>query len=243
MDLPAFLPAASFTPDDGGGSGDIDVDIDVDIDGAMDGITSGSVSVDGKLACGKCGRSFKPKADGTLRAHKCVEGVTTVSTRVGVPKRGKRKGAPQSVRRMGVALIGAGTETLASLSVATFVPMPRADIPEKVTTLPDADAMIGPIIDRLFPELPKSTQLLLQRLAEQEDLIAAMFLWVQWSKAIADYTRAAHDLVQEQKNATTRTTQNGVSNVVPISRETESGFEWSEGPVPFVPVPDGPPLA
>lgn len=195
------------------------------------------MQVDGKSVCPKCGRSFKLKADGTLRAHKCVEGIMSVdNVRTVAAKRPRgRKGAPASVRRVGVALLGAGTETLAAVTVSIAVPMARADIPEAVVTLPDADAMIGPIIDRLFPELPKSTQALLQRLSEQEDLIAALFLWAQWTKVVGQYTKEAHALVVEERK-TKKSAANSGGNVVPILGPIEGQYAGAQ---PFYPVSDG----
>src|SRR5882672_2833401 len=191
---------------------------------------------DGKGACSDCGKRFKLKANGEVRAHNC-DGTRSVAVNakpVGsrTAKRTRSKGAPPSVRRMGVALLGAGIETMASVSVATYVPMPRSEIPEPVTTLPDADAMIGPVLDRLWPEVPKGMQGLLQRLAEQEDLIAAMFLWIQWSKTVKDYSVE----MREERRAREKKAKGG-SNVVPISRQVEP----DDGlfPLPFQPVPDG----
>jgi hypothetical protein len=113
--------------------------------------------------------------------------------------------------------------------------MARADIPEAVVTLPDADAMIGPIIDRLFPELPKSTQALLQRLSEQEDLIAALFLWAQWTKVVGQYTKEAHALVVEERK-TKKSAANSGGNVVPILGPIEGQYAGAQ---PFYPVSDG----
>lgn len=190
---------------------------------------------DGKAECPSCGKRYKVSANGSLRSHNC-DGIRSVAagtkpTRTGVPRKARTKGAPPSVRRMGVALLGAGAETMAGISIATYVPMPRSDVPDEVVTLPDADLMIGPIIDRIFPELPKGAQAFVKMLSEQEDLIAAAFMWAAWSKQLKDYADVMHEQNRPKAKASQRKDSD---NVVSISRPSEPTLY--AGVEPFQPV-------
>ena len=161
---------------------------------------------DGKLDCGR----FMPRKDGTIRAHKCIETatgeeVTTVAqtphTRVTRKGKGK-KHAPENVRRFGVAILASGVEWGATQTVSRAVPMPVSDVPEEVIGLPDADAMIGPILDGLWPQLPPGVQKAIGALADQEELIAALFGWIAYTKAVRSYIESEQDRREDKTSGT-----------------------------------------
>ena len=138
---------------------------------------------DGKIDCVDCGRAFTVKADGTVRAHKCVSGSDTDRpTVVGRSKpkpvsRAKGKKAPTNVRKFGVALVAVAVESSAATVLAKAVGTDSAEVP---SALPEPDPMIGPFLDYAWPQLPAKAQKVIGGLADQEELINAAFLWYEW---------------------------------------------------------------
>jgi len=138
----------------------------------------------GKAACPDCGKLLTITAAGELRKHKCVNDISTTRTGGALHKAGavKRPRTPSSVRNLGVALIGAGVEYTAAASVSRWVECPASEVPSDLGD--DADIMIGPVLDAIWPRLPKRGQRIIKALADESDLIMAAMAWYEWGKAL-----------------------------------------------------------
>ncbi len=164
-----------------------------------------------KVECPEgCGKTITKNRDGSVRKHKCVGDESTVrEVSAGRPKAVRRtKGqAPAKVRQLGVATLAAGIEWGSEKFVekATGQPVPiladSGDEVRKLTDLPDADGMIGPFINLLWPQLPPGIQKTIAAFAEHEDVIAAIFAWLEWAQQIKRYTDA---VVEQQDKAKER---------------------------------------
>jgi hypothetical protein len=137
----------------------------------------------GKAACPDCNKLLTITAAGELRKHKCVNDIPT--TRTGASHKGpaaKRPRTPSSVRNLGVALIGAGVEYTAAASVSRWVECPASEVPADLGD--DADIMIGPVLDAIWPRLPKRGQRVIKALADESDLIMAAMAWYEWGRTL-----------------------------------------------------------
>src|ERR1035437_8638736 len=115
-------------------------------------------STPGKRACPDCGKLLTITAAGTLRKHKCVNEVSagnkgTSATRTVRPR------TPTSVRNLSVAVIGAGVEYTAAASVSRWANCDPREVPADLGD--DAGIMIGPILDAIWPRLPRRAQKLI----------------------------------------------------------------------------------
>jgi hypothetical protein len=155
---------------------------------------------DGKIDCDACGGRFTKNRDGSIRRHKCADGITTVSNVKGtrVSRKGGKKHAPDAVRKLGVAVIASGVEWSADAVISRAVPCEPADVPSE---LPDADAMVGPIVDALWPQIPPAAQSALIRIADQSDLIACVFMWMEYGRTLKVWTETARNARIEQEKA------------------------------------------
>ena len=162
--------------------------------------------VDGKAMCPDCGKTLTVTAAGNLRKHKCADGITTVDARQ--PRKAvARKKAPAGVRRLAVSVIGGTTEWSAGAIVSRRVPCDVDDIPEEVITLPDADAMIGPLVDQAWPQIPPAGQRVLIALSDKEDLIAAVLAWSEYIGQLKRWAAIEHDRRLERTTDSERTDQ------------------------------------
>jgi hypothetical protein len=137
----------------------------------------------GKGACPDCGKLLTITAAGELRKHKCVNDVPT--TRNAQGSKAKRPRTPSTVRNLGVALIGAGVEYTTAASVSRWVECTPAEVPADLGD--DADIMIGPILDAIWPRLPKRGQQIIKSLADESDLIMCGMAWWDWGKALKQW--------------------------------------------------------
>lgn len=173
----------------------------VELEEPTDAPESPRVRDDGKIECVDCGRYFTQKADGTVRSHKCEPGVETATAVARVkPRAVKRRGkkaAPVEVRRWGVALGATAAESVSANIVARTIPCKSSDVPSQ---LPDPDAMIGPFLDYVWPQLPAKAQNVIGAVVEQEDLITAAFLWYEWWKKL-DTWAEEHKTTEPDKGA------------------------------------------
>lgn len=218
--------------------------------------------LDGKAECQLCSKWFKVNADGTIRSHNC-SGITEVSlgestspqtlpsdgaatARKSRQPRGSKapKQAPANVRKLGSALIATGAETASRAVIARAVPMDFGAIPPAVTDIPDADKMVGPFIDLLWPSLPAPVRKLALQLADHEDIIVALEMWWDYISEIRKFTAEMHAVEVARKK---QGNLSPVSNVSPIERAVgyvapqapTEGFGIPAGLTPFEPVADG----
>ena len=163
-------------------------------------MTDIEVTDDDRVDCPQCGKSVTVNPSGALRKHQCVSADGTVTEVKGkAPKatRATKRQAPAKVRQLGVAVLGTGIEWGAEKFVmsVTDEPVPVIGTDDtgearKLTDLPDADVMIAPFINLLWPQLPPAVQRTIASMAEHEDVIAAMFAWLEWGQQIKRYTDA-----------------------------------------------------
>jgi len=134
----------------------------------------------GKAACPDCGKLLTITAAGELRKHKCVNDISTATPSHHKGATVKRPRTPSTVRNLGVALIGAGVEYTTAASVSRWVECKPVEVPADLGD--DADIMIGPILDAIWPRLPKRGQRIIKALADESDLIMAAMAWYEWGK-------------------------------------------------------------
>lgn len=156
-------------------------------------------ATDGKAECPECGGRFTRKKDGGIRSHKCADGITSVDP---VKSTGRtprtKKGAPPKVRQLGVATIAAGVEWVSATSVARYVPCEPGQVPAE---LPDADMMIGPVIDALWPQVPPGAQKAIIKIADNSDLIACLFAWVEYGRTLKSWANVQHATIEKAKES------------------------------------------
>lgn len=159
---------------------------------------------EGYDVCLACGKTLKVTASGALRKHRCMSGetsesVTTVTeSKTARPaRRRSRTVAPDKVRRLAVAVIGEGVEWTTDQVLSRATDLPTSQIP---SDLPDADAMIGPFVNLLWPQIPKGAQKALTELADHEDLIGACFAWFEWGQQLKAFTEEVNRSRREDEN-------------------------------------------
>jgi hypothetical protein len=179
---------------------------------------------DGKRECPECHGVFTVTKAGEIRGHKC-DGVRDVSD-TGQPKgatRLSRKVAPKNVRKLAVDLISSGVEYGAEVQIAKYVPMERTASLAAAVELPDSDMMVGPIVELVWPTLPKGAQKAIKAIADQSDLIACALLWAEWSQTLRTFAREQRALVLAQQpgggvdNGQVKRKAQGGTNVSPFT--------------------------
>ena len=180
-----------------------------------------------KIACPGCGKEYTVTAKGEIRSHNCVREIDGGNR---AKPRGKGRGGrsrtavPSNVYDF---LVGAGedcTEFVTSRYVARAIPC-DLELAKDATAIGriegGGDALFGPIIKALWPELPKGAQKTLTSIADHADLIACAFAWAEYTAMINGFVRQGREIVAETAM------EGGVQN-----GPTESGFDGQ----PFVPV-------
>jgi hypothetical protein len=182
----------------------------------------------GKGACPDCGKLLTITAAGELRKHKCVNDISTAtpSHHKGAVKRPR---TPSTVRNLGVALIGAGVEYTTAASVSRWVECKPAEVPADLGD--DADIMIGPILDAIWPRIPKEGQRVIKALADESDLILAAMAWYEYGKNLKAWGENYKATKEAQtEKVPTRSFQDGIQ----IS-ETSNGSGVTGPLQPFTP--------
>lgn len=166
-------------------------------------------SIPGKELCPDCGKLLSITAAGTLRKHKCVNNISAGGTPVkgtGGNSRAPRNRTPASVRNLSVAVLAAGVEYTAAASVSRWAGCEPREVP---TDLGDnADVMIGPVLDALWPRLPRRAQRLIKSLADESDLILAALAWWEYGRGLKAWA-TARAAMNESRETSTRGYQNG----------------------------------
>lgn len=160
---------------------------------------SEKIAPEGRAVCPDCGRDFKVNADGSLRAHNCGDKKIRGTSKSKTAKR--TKSVPESVQRVGTAAIASGVEFVAALTVASYIPCPREQVPSEVVTLPDSDAMVGPLVRAMWPQLPAKAQRLVASVCDHEDAILALLAWWEWFSKLQKFAQQAHKIVTEANAA------------------------------------------
>lgn len=186
-------------------------------------------TVDGKRECGECGKRFTVTKSGEIRQHNC-NGVRTVTR---TKKSGKKvKSVPDVVMRVGTAALASGIEFGTRRTVANYVPCPPSVVP---ADLPDADAMLGPIIRFLWPNIPAKAQTIISGVCDHEDLLMCALAWSEYIGTMRKFAEAAHTAVQQQNAGNVSQLPVG-GNANGIPRETNgSSIGTNIGAEPFKP--------
>jgi hypothetical protein len=155
----------------------------------------------GKGVCPDCGKLLTITSEGVLRKHKCVNDISTAgkggSHHAGA--RAKRARTPSSVRNLGVAVIAGGVEYAAAASVSRWVECPPSEVP---SDLPDADVMIGPILDAIWPRMPKEAQRVIKVVADESDLLVAAMAWWEYGTGLRKWADSKWVLVENEATPT-----------------------------------------
>jgi hypothetical protein len=141
----------------------------------------------GKSTCPDCGKLLTITAAGELRKHKCVNDISTADSGGGSHHKAtvKRPRTPSTVRNLGVAIIGAGVEYGTAASLSRWVDCHPSEVPADLGD--DADVMIGPVLDAIWPRVPKRGQRIIKALADESDLIMCGMAWWEWGKNLKEW--------------------------------------------------------
>lgn len=180
---------------------DFDDDVPVEVADAIRAETPELASVQAvisylpgdRVPCPECGKTVSVTKAGTLRSHKCESvpangSVATVirGARSG-SKRATKRQAPPSVRKWGVIGLAYSAEMTAEFYVRSATG--AKSVPESVTRLPAPQAMCGPLIDGVWPQLPPAIQKQIALLADHDELIECMFQWAVYFKGLQAFAR------------------------------------------------------
>lgn len=148
-----------------------------------------------KAACPECGKVLSVTQKGELRSHKCVNDIPT-----GGGKSGSRRSAklpPKKVRDLGVAAMAGGVEWGTAHYVGRYVPCHPSVVP--VDMGDDVDIMCGPVIDLLWPALPKGAQKVITAIADETDLILCALAWADYFRNIRQWAKSQHKAVLQAR--------------------------------------------
>jgi hypothetical protein len=95
------------------------------------------------------------------------------------------------VRNLSVAVIGAGVEYTAAASVSRWANCDPREVPADLGD--DASIMIGPILDAIWPRLPRRAQKMIKSLADESDLIMAAMAWYEYGNKLKKWGQARVD--------------------------------------------------
>lgn len=154
----------------------------------------------GKGVCPDCGKLLTITAEGSLRKHKCINDVSTAGSTSHKGPKVKRPRTPTNVRNLGVAVIAGGIEYTAAASVSRWAECKPSEVPAE---LPDADVMIGPILDAIWPRMPKEAQRVIKVIADESDLLVAALAWWEYGTNLRKWAESKKAL-NETKATPTR---------------------------------------
>lgn len=220
-----------------------------------------SLIIDGKGPCEFCGGFYTIKADGSLRSHKCtgvdagvIDGngeVVETKTRATRAKTGRTRGKPpDNVGRLVGAGVTTSVEFFAKRTVANAAGLAVSDVPDEVIAIPDADAdaMVKPLLNAVWPKMPDKARKGLIALADHEDLIDCFFAWSDYFKQLRKFTDTVASerkkiLAQQAPNTPTLMAESESEyHVFPVQTETNGYIgeqpEYINGlGEPFIPAP------
>jgi hypothetical protein len=68
--------------------------------------------------------------------------------------------------------------------------------------LPDADVMIGPILDAIWPRMPKEAQRVIKVVADESDLLVAAMAWWEYGTNLRKWADAKQALLENEATPT-----------------------------------------
>ena len=169
------------------------------------------------VECEVCGRSVRVRKDGALSRHKCEPKAQRGNRFEHLPQRGAR--APRKVHDFLVTVVAWGVEEGSAHALARPFGVDPDDVP---TELPDAEGMVGPPIDLLWPNIPDSAQAFISACADNSDLIACVLAWGDWLRILGKWTRDQRAYQQSlaeqerQHGPTQFAATDGIGRVVPF---------------------------
>lgn len=169
------------------------------------------------VECETCGKTVRVRKDGQLSSHKCDPKPQRGNRLDDLPQR--KIVTPTKVRKFGIALIAYGVEEGAASLIARPFGADPDDVPSE---LPDAEGMIGPPLDLLWPSIPKAAQDFIGKLADNADLIDCALAWADWLNTLRKWTneqrRVQNALLHEREAHATSQPEGslGYGTVVPF---------------------------
>jgi hypothetical protein len=171
-----------------------------------------------QVDCEICGKSVRVRRDGELSKHVCTPKAQRGTRFLHLPER--RTTAPRKVRDFAITIGAWAVEESSAHALARPFGVNPDDVP---TDLPDAEGMIGPPLDLLWPNIPDSAQKFIAACADNSDLIACALAWGDWIRTLGKWSRdmRAYNqslIEQEKQNGPTQfAATDGVGRVVPFS--------------------------
>lgn len=171
-----------------------------------------------QVACEVCGKTVRVRRDGELSKHKCEPKAQRGNRFDHLPDR--RSATPRKVRDFGITVLAWTVEEGSAHVLARPFDADPDDVP---TELPDAEGMIGPPLDLLWPNIPDSAQKFIAACADNSDLIACALAWGDWIRTLGKWTndmRKYQQSLSSQENisgATQSAAANGGPRLVPFS--------------------------
>lgn len=176
--------------------------------------------------CPSCDKELTVTQAGELRAHKCVREIDAGKTRGkprGKGRGGRSRSVPTNVYDFIVGIGEDATEWSASRYVARAVPC-DLDIAKQAASLKridgGGDVLFGPIVNALWPELPKGAQKSLIAIADHADLIACAFAWAEYLANLRGFVEAAREVVETEGQ------EGGTNNGTSIPDHGQAGFRF-----------------
>ena len=160
---------------------------------AIDSAVTVENTTPGKSVCPDCGKLLTITAAGIIRKHKCINDVSTGGN-VGHSSNARtvRPRTPSSVRNLSVAVIASGVEYTAAASVSRWANCQASEVPADLGD--NAGIMIGPILDAIWPRLPRRAQKLIKSLADESDLLVSAMAWWEYGSALKKWGQARADI-------------------------------------------------
>lgn len=172
-----------------------------------------------QVACERCGKTVRVRKDGLLSTHKCEPKAQRGNRFDHLPER--RSSTPRKVRDFGITVLAWTVEEGSARVLAKPFGANPDDVPSE---LPDAEGMIGPPLDIIWPHIPDPAQKFIEAVADNSDAIACALAWGEWlrtlSKWTSDMRKYQHSLAeQERQSGPTQfaATDGVVGRVVPFS--------------------------
>jgi hypothetical protein len=168
-----------------------------------------------KANCPDCGRELTLTGTGQFRGHKCVNGQMSAPApgqqtpgSAATPQPGAGSGGgkrktktPPKVMTLWDALGGSVTEWSAREVVHRNTGAPKPMIPAELSD-DDTAQMFEPVMEAIWPRLPKGAQKAISAIAEEAGLILAAITWADYLKTLSQFQREYRQMTQVQQAPT-----------------------------------------
>lgn len=137
-----------------------------------------------QVECDVCGRTVRVRKDGKLSVHKCEPKAERGRRLDTIPS--PRPKTPRRAREFTIGVLAWAVEEGSAHALARPLGADPADVP---SDLPDAEGMIGPPLDLVWPSIPDSAKKFIEACADNSDLIACALAWGDWLRILGKWTR------------------------------------------------------